>query len=62
MIEEVFTSSYTTAWEPEKWLLIVLKYILSYLSVSAVMFCEQFLAFAVHIDRSDFLCNLWTFM
>ena len=29
----------------------------AYLSVSAVMFCKQFLACAVHIDRSAFLCN-----
>ena len=26
------------------------------LSVSAVMFCKQFLAYAVHIDGSAFLC------
>ena len=26
-------------------------------SVSAVMFCGQFLAYTVHIDRSAFLCN-----
>ena len=25
--------------------------------VSAVMFCKQYLAYAVHIDRSAFLCN-----
>ena len=29
----------------------------AYLSVSAVMFCKQFLAYAVHIDRFVFLCN-----
>ena len=27
-----------------------------YLSVSAVMFSEQFLAYAVHIDKSAFSC------
>ena len=29
----------------------------SYLSVSAVVFCKQFLVYAVHIDGSAFLCN-----
>ena len=29
----------------------------SYLSVSAVVFCKQFLTYAVHIDESAFLCN-----
>ena len=29
----------------------------AYLSVSAVMFCKQFSAYAVHIDRSAFLWN-----
>ena len=29
----------------------------AYLSVSAVMFCKQFLAYPVHIDRSAFSCN-----
>ena len=27
----------------------------AYLSVSAVMFCKQFLAYTVHIDRSAFI-------
>ena len=29
----------------------------AYLSVSAVIFCEQFLAYIVHIGRSAFLSN-----
>ena len=29
----------------------------TYLNVSAVMYCKQFLAYTVHIDRSVFLCN-----
>ena len=29
----------------------------AYLSVFAIMFCKQVLAYAVHIDRSAFLCN-----
>ena len=28
-----------------------------YLSVSAVMFCKQFLAYTLHIDESAFLGN-----
>ena len=34
----------------------------AYLSVSAVMFCKQFLAYAVDIDGSAFLCNPLTFI
>ena len=51
MIGEVFTR--TTAWKlPPK-----LIFLNAYLSVSAVMFGKQFLAYEVHIDRSAFLCN-----
>ena len=35
----------------------LLKKMLTYLSVSAVMFCKQFLVYTMHIDRSGFLCN-----
>ena len=51
MIGEISTS--TTAWTPKK--LIV--FFNAYLSVSAVMFCKQLLAYAVHIDRFGLLCN-----
>ena len=43
---KVFTS--TTAWEPKTLILFKKKH--AYLSVSAVMFCKQFLAFTVHIN------------
>ena len=29
----------------------------AYLSISAVMFCKQFLAYTVHIGWSAFLCD-----
>ena len=48
--------------ETQKMISYVLKKCLAtYLSVSAVMFCKQFLAYAVHIDGSAFLCNPYTF-
>ena len=40
---------------PHQKKIVFLKY--AYLSVYAVMFCEQFLAYTVHIDRSAFSCN-----
>ena len=43
-----------TTWEPKKLIVIFLN---DYLSVSAVMFCKEFLAYAEHIDKSAFLCN-----
>ena len=57
MIGEVFTS--TTAWKPKKLDFIKIN---ACLSVSAVMFCKQFLAYTVHIDASAFLCHQLTFM
>ena len=45
MNEKVFTS--TTAWEPNKFDFIKKEH--AYLSVSAVMFCKQFLACTVQI-------------
>ena len=49
MIGEGFTS--TTAWKPKNdfFFFFFLKEE-AYLSVSAVMFCKQFLDYAVHID------------
>ena len=50
---KVFTS--TTAWKPKKnWFSFSKN---AFLSVSAVLFCKQFLAYTVHIDRSAFLCD-----
>ena len=45
MIGELFTS--TTAWEPKKKNFFF--FLNAYLSVSAVMFCEQFLAYTVQL-------------
>ena len=52
MDEEVITRN--TAWEQKE--NIFFKKI-AYLSVSAVVFREQFLAYAVRIGRSAFLCK-----
>ena len=53
MIGEVFTTLVaTTAWEPKK-LIVFSKN--AYFNVSAVLFCKQFSAYAVYIDRCAFL-------
>ena len=54
MIGEVFTSTYYNMKTKKK------KFLNAYLSVSAVMFCKQFLTYTVHIDESAILCNPWT--
>ena len=47
---KVFTS--TTAWKTKRMI-----FLNAYLSVFAVVFCKQFLAYTVHTDWSAFSCN-----
>ena len=50
---KVFTS--TMEWKPKNLILLRKKH--AYLSFSAIMFCKQFLAYSVPIDKSAFLYN-----
>ena len=51
MIGEVFDDYYSTE-TPKK-----MFFLNAHLTVYAVMFCKQFLAYTVHIDMSAFLYN-----